>query len=541
MDLIAENHFYAKRISDGVEVYIADAPSGRGYSCLGCTRDMQAVKHKLSGYTDFFRHDAKYVEQGNKCTFSDHVYRKGIAITSLLLEKRIKVPAIRKYSPTDPDAAPMEIEPARFINATEVKANIIFYEDENGVVKMAETMPEGNNILLFKPDVVFFNSKKQPILLIEIVKSFKINDDIKANLRRLGINTLQITLPKESREAIYDSLFQTGRSKWIYTNEQQFTKYVQPAPGDFGGTEPSDEVERKLHEESVTCRVNQIANLIRSVIKCYQSEQYREIEQRLSGKLLETRRLVETNRKRRDQLESELGDELDQQYHSQLEGLAIRQGELRKEQIQFSNYKADLETRYRTKAAELEYEAANFRLEEIEFENEEFRVRSETANVDAAFERAGRTITERAGDLELESQVCVSRLSGEANRIATDICEKTADIFKLQQTIDDLPNEFERLRSAAEEKITDEINTIQQQEDGLPEQFKQQEIQLERQYEKLRAETISAVEREDCNGSTPISGSIKILFDRRAKLADLEQIGRLIESIKKGTYKNWVR
>lgn len=541
MELVGENHFYAKRISDGAEVHINQASSGRGYICIGCSRDMQAVRHKLIGYTDFFRHDAKYVEQSNKCTFSDHIYRKGVAISSLLLEKRIKVPAIRKYSPTDPNAPPMEIEPVQFRYATTVKTNLLFYEDENGEIKTAQAMPDGNNVVLFKPDVVFFNHEKQPTLLIEIVKVFKVSDGAKANLRRLGINTLQITLPKESRQAIFDSLFQTGRSKWIYTNEQQFTNYVQSAQRDFGGIEAFDDVERKLHEESVTCRVNQIANLIRSVNKCYQSEQYRETEQRLSGELLETRRLVEANRKRRDQLEIDLGAELNRQYNHQLEELAIRGSELRKEQIEFSNYKAELEKRYRAKSAELEQQKRALSIEENEIDDEELNVSNETATVETALERTGRTIAERAGDLEFEFKMCLNQLSGTTNQIRSAIVEKTTDVCDLQQRIDNLQKQFEGFGSSAEQKITDQINSIQQQEDRLPEQFKQQGVELDERFEKLRAEAVASIEREDRSGSSSISRYIKTLFDRRAELADIEQTGRLIESIKKRAYKDWIR
>jgi hypothetical protein len=120
-----ENHFYAKRITDAKEIHISEAISGRGYNCLGCGRDMQAVKHKTH-VTDFFRHDSKYVQQNNKCTFSDHQYRKHIAIDALVLEKRIRVPAIYKFNPTNFDDPPMMLKSSDFVYATTVKRNLLF-------------------------------------------------------------------------------------------------------------------------------------------------------------------------------------------------------------------------------------------------------------------------------------------------------------------------------------------------------------------------------------------------------------------------------
>jgi hypothetical protein len=527
VSLIGENHFYAKRTKDGEEIHISDAASGRGYNCLGCQRDMQAVRHKLTGYTDYFRHDAKYVQAGNKCTFSDQIYRKGIAITSLLLEKRIKVPAILKFHPTDRNAAPMVIKLSCIIEAYDAKSNLVIYENEFGQLTIGTEIPEGNNNQLFKPDVVFFDRAGSPQLLLEIVTKFKVSDEVKANLRRIGINTLQITLPKESREAIYNSLFQTDRAKWIYTNEQQFTGYIQPSRGDNGGGETIDEFERCLHEESVVCRINQIANLIRSVGKCYQSKQYVEIEQGFSRELLEVRRTIERNRKRRLELESEFREELDQQYHDNFETIAAGQSELKHEQNRFSVYKSNLERRYREKVEELFDEERTIAYEEQELVGQEARFEKEENSIDLDLGRP-------------ELRMRLSAISGETDEVTKDISDTETAVLELQQRIDALQPNLEERREGAERESTAEIETIRKHEERLPADFGQQGIALEKQFERLRADAVTAIEKRDSSGSTGISGHIKTLFNRRAKLADLEQVGRLIESIKKGAYKNWV-
>jgi len=501
---------------------------------------MQAVRHKLTGYTDYFRHDAKYVQSSNKCTFSDHSYRKGVAISSLLLEKRIKVPAILKFHPTDSSTPPMVLKSAHIVEAYGAKSNLMLYENENGQLTIANALPEGNNNLLFKPDVVFVDREGKPVLLIEIVLKFKVSNEVKANLRRIGINTLQITLPKESREAIYNSLFQTDRSKWIYTNEQQFTEYVFPSRGNIGGSEPIDDFERGLHEESVICRINQIANLIRSVNKCYQSEQYLEIEQGIGRQLVEVRRIIETNRKRRLEFENQFGEELGQQYQDQLEAIGIGQSELKKEQDSFSIYKSNLDNRYRKKVEELSIEEAELDLDGKIFNQQADQLRREEKTVDIDLDSATRTIDERAGDMELELCLRLSAITGESASVVKTIGNTEAALIDLQQRIDALQPDFENRRTTAERECAAEIATIQQKEEGLSADFGQQGIALEKRFERLRTEADTALESKDGNGTSGISIHIKTLLNRRSKLADLEQVGRLIESIKKGAYKNWV-
>ena len=54
---------YAKNIKGEIK-FILDVESGRkGYWCLGCHEEMQAVRFTIAHYKSYFRHDAKDVEQ----------------------------------------------------------------------------------------------------------------------------------------------------------------------------------------------------------------------------------------------------------------------------------------------------------------------------------------------------------------------------------------------------------------------------------------------------------------------------------------------
>ncbi|TFF37939.1 coiled-coil domain-containing protein [Mucilaginibacter psychrotolerans] len=536
---LGENHFYAMRVIDAAEVHISEAVSGRGYTCLGCGRDMQAVKHKTH-VTDFFRHDAKYVKQNNKCTFSDHQYRKHIAIDSLVLEKRIKVPAIYKFNPNNFDDPPMTLKSSDFVYATTVKRNLLFFEDASGLVAIGSELLLDNCIMLFQPDVVLFQDQ-QPILLVQIVKKFSISEADKANLRRLRINTLQITLPEDSREAIFQSLFQSGRSKWVYTNEQQFTNYLRPSGGNSGRSEPIDEFEKRLHTESVTCRRNQIANLIRSINKCYQSEQYREIESRVTSRLRDERRTVETYRKQRIDLEAAIREDVERHSKDELERIAISQLELDEKRNGFSEDKTDLETRYRDKVAELENDVRTLTEQREEFTRLEHAANNATKETQFAIEREERAISEHVRDTELEFSERLIELSGLTDRIAESIGRAIAGTSGIQRRKDDLPKEFEQLEIDSRQQSDGEIERICREEENLPEWARLEEIELAREFEQLRRRFDNTFTSRDRSDNTRISTTLNTLLNRRTKLADLEYVRRLIESIEKEAYKNWVR
>jgi hypothetical protein len=405
---------------------------------------------------------------------------------------------------------------------------------------MGAVLPLDDSVLLFQPDVVLFQDQ-QPILLVQIVKKFSISEADKANLRRLRIDTLQITLPEDSREAIFQSLFQSGRSKWVYTNEQQFTNYLRPSGGNSGRSEPIDEFEKRLHTESVTCRRNQIANLIRSINKCYQSEQYREIESRVTSRLRDERRAIETYRKQRIDLEAAIREDVERHSKDEVERIAISQLDLDEKRNGFSEEKTDLEARYRDEVAELKNDVRTLTEQREEFARLEHATDNATKETQFAIEREERTISEHIRDTELEFSERLSELSGLANSITTNIEQEIAGISSIQLRKSDLPNEFEQLKIEAEKQSDGEIERICRAEENLPEWFRLEEIELAREFEYLRKRSDNAFGSRDRSDNTRISTRLNTLLNRRTKLADLEYIRRLIESIEKEAYKNWIR
>lgn len=262
----------------GNPIYIDDAISGRkGYFCLGCEREMQAVKSIIRGRKSYFRHDVEANKAKGKCTYSDETYRHKLAKEALQLSKRIKVPAILKYHPTNEGDA-LLIKPSHYIEAHSVSVEIPFYETDDGEVRWGKDIGEGQN-LLFRPDVAFFDVNGQPILLIEIVATHKLTEDKIILMRRLGIDTVSVTVPKDSPAAITQTFDGTSRTKWIYNYEQETTQYISLSDSNAEAISFIDEQQGRDFKITLKCRQAEIGDLIRRIGRCLESEQFRTIDE----------------------------------------------------------------------------------------------------------------------------------------------------------------------------------------------------------------------------------------------------------------------
>ena len=295
-----EQNEYAKNVK-GEHLFIMDAESGRkGYWCIGCDAEMEAVRRKKNLlHKSYFRHIAKDKKKGEiPCTFSNQDFRHNLAIDILHRTKRIKVPNLYKYTP-DGKSAKL-IQEAKFIEAHSVKAELSFYEDDDGNVLFGKNLEIDNKNLLIRPDVTFFDIQGKPILLIEIVVSHKLNDEKKAKIRRLGIDTIQIIIPKDSPENIAQNFLVTKNTKWVFNHVEQNTNYFQLPSGNTEGISQIDELQMGLLRESIICRRNQISNLIRSITKCVESQLYKRVEFNIGQ---EIQRIEEATREHQSRLE----------------------------------------------------------------------------------------------------------------------------------------------------------------------------------------------------------------------------------------------
>lgn len=511
-----EQNEYAKNSKEEV-IFILDAVSGRkGYWCLSCDKEMQAVHFKNEIYKSYFRHDAKDVKIERKCTFRNEEYRHKLAITILQNSKSVKVPNLNKYSADGKKA--VLLEESKFIIAKSVKVEQTFYEDDEGNIKWGKNPDIEDRNLLFLPDLAFFNTRGEPILLIEIVVTHKLSDEKKVKIRRLGIDTIQIKIPKDSHDNIVKSLKTSTNIKWVYNELEERTDFLQVSKGNREEILSIDEFEREFFQESLTCRKSQISNLIRSIGRSLEGQQYRnnvfQLEQELSR--IETN--TDRNRERLGQLRKEHRVRVTERFRDSYEQIESQERELaeyieREQGILANEYHGateeikrkdgNLETRYLKRRGELK----NLQ-REIEYRTTETEI-----SID---ERGG------IGEKAIRIQESSTRIQREIENEAVRTGKIRESGKSIRRRIELLPFEFEN------------------RERELGGQFTQEEGKLESAPERYRESIIRTID-----GTTPFTielpDRIKKLLEARGILDDyeskqftLKRYKFMLESVRKG-------
>jgi hypothetical protein len=533
---IEEQNEYAEK-TEGDIVYILDAESGKkGYFCIGCKAQMQAVKSKIQGRKSYFRHDPTDVKKGQReCTFSNQDYRHSQAISILNRIKKIKVPALYKYPPKGSNGKTIKLKDSEFIYAEYSKTELTFYETDDGDVKSGKNLDVDSRNLLIRPDVTFFNTYKKPILLIEIVVTHKIDSEKLAKIKRLGIDTVQVTIPKDSLENIEKSFSLGQRIKWIHNNEQERTEYIYSSNNDTKGVSQIDELQRKLFEESFECRKSQVANLIRAITKCLASQQYRRIKQEFKQEI----QRVETNTKRaREKLEGYrdgIRERVEEKFRERRESLEAKRTELNREE-------ESIKDTYRCKEKELnsifrESETA-VRKRHTDLEGRYIKRRKE---IEGEQREIGKSI------LEVEFFENTEREYREEEQEVTDsiggVEKRKSDNVRFRES---LPTRFERLKKEASNEFEREKERIESTRDGVPEQFEEKERDLESEFEEIRRRTIEQIKESDTGGTSELSRRLKGILDARCLFNDwherentLKRNRTALECLKTGAYEDW--
>lgn len=421
---LKEQNEYAKNVK-GEHLFIMDAESGRkGYWCIGCDAEMEAVRRKKNLlHKSYFRHIAKDKKKGEiPCTFSNQDFRHNLAIDILQRTKRIKVPNLYKYAP-DGKSAKL-IQEAKFIEAHSVKAELSFYEDDDGNVLFGKNPEIDNKNLLIRPDVTFFDIQGKPILLIEIVVSHKLNDEKKAKIRRLGIDTIQIIIPKESPENIAQNFLVTKNTKWVFNYVEQNTNYFQLPSGNTEGISQIDELQMGLLRESIICRRNQISNLIRSITKCVESQLYKRVEFNIGQEIQRIERATREHESRLEEIQRGIEIEISSEFRERREKLNERNR-------RFQSDKGDLERRY--------YSKRNLLRKEQEDTDREIEFRY----------RVGKSEEEIRSEFEFEERI----VEEDERRIRSFIESDKSFERKFDDEERSIDEEFERLRSEITERI----------------------------------------------------------------------------------------
>lgn len=536
---IGYNNVFADTVT-GNTIHISQAESGqKGYFCKGCKKELQAVRHRVQNRIDYFRHVPVDVKYEQKCTYRDETYRHKLAKEALARLKHIKVPSVYKYPPPGEEGlANLLVEPI-LIEAHSVEMERAFYEDEFGEIKWGSGQGVNEKYLLVRPDIVFFDADKRPILFIELVATHKADNEKKAKLRRLGINTIEISVPKDTEAAIEASLYNTKRIKWLYNHVEQSSNYISVPYSTSEGIPQIDEQQKRLFAETFECRRAEINNLIRTITRVLESKQFGDSIKQLREELSRVKGNTEEHRSKLDNLREEYRDRAFKSIERKEEEFRKETDQFEQQKTGFQKYSSDLETRYYTKRNSLA--------------NEQDSINGITAGEGSGGGNSSIFFEIRRSDLE-RAKIEIEEL----------IRKEEEEIAGIQREEDGLPKRFEQLRNAAiqrfnslETKEVGEIDRIEQDETNEPAKFEREEgklsreferdkEQLQHEFERTREDYTQATQARDGKGNTQLHYGIRGLLETRGLLDDIGKAQsdnrrnrQAWEALKNGSYKNW--
>jgi hypothetical protein len=348
-----QDNDWAKDVQDSA-IHISQATSGaQGYYCMGCDKEMQAVKRINLNYKSYFRHHVKDVDTSKvECVHASRVYREKLAYFYFQRTKKITVPDVYKYPPKGDEGHPMLLQEKETIIAHRVEKEVTFYEDESGLIHRGKNANVDERFLWVRPDAVFFDEFDNPILFIEFVITHKPDTEKLNKLQRLGINTIQIIIPKLPEEELEKTISKVSKVKWAYNEIESNTEYIRIPTGNSEGIPQIDEEQRKLFEESYKCRTAQLNNLLRSINRSLESQSFKDKEQLFER---EIQRIEEATREHRSRLD-DIQTRIESDIHSELES---RREKLAEKRRKLGETSSNLESRYLKRREELKEKQAD--------------------------------------------------------------------------------------------------------------------------------------------------------------------------------------
>lgn len=540
-----KNNVYASNLKNE-PIHISEAESGRkGYYCLGCKKEMQAMKSKSFNRISFFRHDPKAVRGLPKCNYSDETFTHWYAKEVLFNSKRVKVPALYKYPPRNSTGFPNLLAEERFIEAYFVGKEFYFYETGTGEIIWSKSTPKVETFLLVEPDIVFFDENMQPRLFIEIVVTHKLSEKKLLDLKRLGIDTIQITIHQETKPDIEKAIETTNHTKWIYNNEQERTEYISIPESNSKGIPPIDELQRDFFEESFKCRAAEINNLIRTIKRCLESEQYRTIAGNLESEISRVKNNTEGVSESIDQLRTRVNKRIaifrndiririTEKYRGRGERIEIEKGEIDKEE---GRIESEAIERYRGVKDPIE---AKYRDLETRYNIKRNEIEGKTVTIDGEIYR----IENEIGDIENQSEQERRAIYNEEESIGKITAEERSVDSETKRIDRDTRFELEY----SEGKTATGINNEREEEEfgrEIQERFGEDRRRIEAEFQILRNEFTQAVETRTYSGNGYTKEFKGLLVDLEFandfvhKFRIIKRYKWACECFEKKSFKNW--
>ena len=233
-----EKSIYNAMNKKGERVNISVSDKKESYCCIGCEHIVIPHQGKKNKWT--FHHKAN-----NKCNYSDESLIHKLAKDILFESKCVK---------TD----------IGVINATYVEKEVYF------------NLFDGKG---FRPDIVFYDEEKEPVLFIEIIKTNKPDNAKLDKLRTYGLNTLAIHIGmynndiENLKHIIVEDL---SRKDWIIKNSDYGCRFsIQETRK--SEIQILDEDPRKLFNLGLSfkCAIKAVKEFTSRVEKIISNERYR--------------------------------------------------------------------------------------------------------------------------------------------------------------------------------------------------------------------------------------------------------------------------
>lgn len=536
-------HSYALDLKETV-LHISQVERGRkGYFCPGCRQGMIAKKGKVN--IQHFAHDPGDTTHRGQCTYSDETYRHKLGKEILQRERRIKVPALKKYPDIGQDGAPFVIRDAWVVEAAWVAIEMPFYENSDGQIqwgKHPDWAQDRSRNLLIQPDVTFFNANDEPILLIELVATHKITDEKYLRIRNLGLDTVQVSLPKGPPSEIQDTFSKTARTKWVYNYERETAQY-QFVPARSGQEIlPSDEFEKGLIEfgQTYECKVFEVNEAIRRFTRYLESEQFRSAKGKLDSDIRQAKRNTKIAYEQWEQLQRRIEEEVSAEFAEEEASLDQLESELGIQEGIFREHKEGVKKAYFAETGRIGREKGEYRSGRREDISElESRLIELGGN--------GKTISDRISDLREEEVRYQRSIESEESYLESATADIVQKIGEVEAEISRIEVEEAGLPEEAARHETELRSQNSKNEERVATELRNAEDDLRAEFDGLREVSIGAIEKRDHQRASRVRGKIEELVkaggllesitfrqDRERKLREIRK------AVDDGSYKEWV-
>jgi len=542
IDINHNEHFFALDVQDNLR-HISEVTSGRGgYYCQGCRREMLAKKGNIKIH--HFAHDPKETAIKGKCTYSDETFRHKVAKEILQMLKSIKVPPLRKFPPSGVDGLPNLIRESWVVQADTVAIEMPFFENEAGEIKWGKNITSDSDSgrhLVIQPDVTFFDKAGNPILLIELVATHKVDNPKFYKVRNLGLDMVEVSLPTGPTVEIEEAFKKSSRTKWIFNYEQENTEYQFIPIGPGQSLSPGDEFERQLVGAGRTyeCKKFELKEAIRRIRKYLESEQYREATSTLASKIRRVEKNTTAARKEWAGVQERIEREVEIEFAAERERLDQREAENIELYTEFRRDQRDVERKYEADKARIEREKEEYRSPRF---TELQALRDRYSELGGG----GETLQDRISSLadeEREVEIAVESEKAALDEEERRIDQETADI------VAEIERAVFRAKALPGEHHGDEIRVRTETEANeirIRSELEKLEIDLRAGFERLRKISADAIKARDFGRTPRVNSAIKRIIDAGQLLDAIpiasryeRQLREAKEALDSGAYKNW--